>query len=1090
MSLMQSFKRIGPGSLLILLLVLFCSVFTLSSVKVSAQTASSADQIVTLKTGFNFVSFTVTPPATPAELILKNSNIEDIYLYSAAAGSFLSVSEGSLSTLAIGKGYIIKSKADTSITINGPPAAAIGDITLKKGFNLLGFSKLSSSGGVDAFTKLMNSSSAIAGVYKWSPAAGSFLQVVRDYEGNITMLDGSDPTLKPGEAYFVNVTEDTKINYDDGVKLTKFFAGLYTDPNSDTVAAGGTYDLNKVKVYAVYSDGSTVEVTSAAVFVPNIGTLSGKTYTAPKYTTTAVFAVSYTDTASGVKREGYFTLAVTSSGGTPVKTTSYRCTYKLASNAKVIDEETVVTASVTATQVVLNVSGPSDAPKSGDVIIGYYGDGYLRKVTAVSTQGSQAFVTTAKANLEDAFETLDYSYKGKLSTIHATSTAALGSVEAGAVARFLSSKTVMPAPEPDRSIISKDKLKKILDNVNLSVTLTKAEISFDPIVEYDIEIGWFKLKRFLFAVGGSLNCGIEFQIDVAVATDLPLKSELEIFHSKPYVFGVGPVPCSFEWDINCGVDASASVTGSYRYSNDWTFAVRVGAEYDGTAWKKFNDIKRTSSARDDYELKGSVEIKPYLSVGFALKVCGVAGPKVYLEVFLSYLAELTTAALNKVDITVSAGVGAQVSFVLEILSWTIAEFKTELFSYSWEIYKRSIDFYVAAPVISPAGGSYSEDQTVTITCETQDAQIRYTIDGSEPSPAVGLAYSSPVKVSKSMTIKAIAFKSINRYSQVAMADFAIRDILIPSGTPDTVFSFSEIRLCPQHYLEYDDCTEKESFASVIVMDYDRATMKPAPSGVSVPSICKINDKTLTVVWVQMHNNAVVEAIRIPSGVKYANLSDNPVLKKVILPSSIDNFSFCSPSPSAGCPQLYDLTFSWPSSLTELNHTHFKGCKSLSSLELPSGLKKIGESAFEGSGMAKLVIPESVTTIDKYAFQQMPKLEEITLPSNITIIPDRAFFYCKSLAKINMDNIVEIKYNAFYGCDNLKKVTFGTGMKRMDQAFSGDLIDPPYEYYFPGDAPEQIGSFPYNSKIYYKASANGWPELIKKFEGYSLYFIQY
>lgn len=1063
----------------------------LQPAKIFAQDSSSIDQIISLKSGFNFVSFTVTPPATPSELISKNSNIEDIYLYSAAAGSFLSVSEGSLTSLAIGKGYIIKSKADTSITINGPPAATIGDITLKKGFNLLGFSKLSSSSAVNAFTKLMNSSSAIAGVYKWSPAAGSFLQVVRDYEGNITMLDGSDPSLKPGEAYFVNVTEDTKINYDDGVKLTKFFSGLYTDPNSDTVAASGTYDLNKVKVYAVYSDGSTVEVTTAAVFVPNIGKISGKTYTAPKYTTTAVFTVSYTDTASGVTREGYFTLAVTSSGSTPIKTTSYKCTYKLAPNAKVIDEETVVTTGVTATQVVLSVVSESDAPKSGDVIIGYYGDGYLRKVTAVSMQGSQAFVTTAKANLEDAFEALDYSYKGKLSTIHATSTAAPGSVEAFAVARFLSSKTVMPAPEPDRSIISKDKLKKILDNVNLSVTLTKAEISFDPIVEYDIEIGWFKLKRFLFAVGGSLNCGIEFQIDVAVATDLPLKSELEIFHSQPYVFGVGPVPCSFEWDINCGVEASASVTGSYRYSNDWTFAVRVGAEYDGTAWKKFNDIRRTSSAKDDYELKGSVEIKPYLSVGFALKVCGVAGPKVYLEVFLSYLAELTTVALNKVDITVSAGAGAQVSFVLEILSWTIAEFKTELFSFSWEIYKRSIDFYVAAPVISPAGGSYSEDQTVTITCETQDAQIRYTIDGSEPSPSAGLVYSSPVKVSKSMTIKAIAFKSINRYSLVTSADFAIRDILIPSGTLDTVFSFSEKWVCPQHYLEYcEECTEKEPFASVIVMDYDRATMKPAPSGISVPSTCKINDKTLKVIWVQMSQNKVVEAISVSSGVKYANLADNPVLKKVILPSSIDNFSFCSPSPSAGCPQLYDLTLSWPASLKELNHTHFKGCRSLSSLELPSGLKKIEPRAFESAGMVKLVIPESVESIGEEAFKSMPKLEEVTLPANITVIPLRAFYYCKSLAKINVDNIVEIKGSAFNGCDNLKKVIFGTGIKRMDSAFDGDLIDPPYEYYFPGDAPEQIGSFPYNSKIYYKASANGWPELIKKFESSSYSFVQY
>jgi len=175
----------------ILVLLVFANPF---APVVSAQTSSS-DQAISLKSGFNFVSFTVTPPAKPSELISKNSNIEDIYLYSAAAGSFLSVSEGTLTSLALGKGYIIKSKADTSVTINGPPASVIGDITLKKGFNLLGVSKLSSASAVNSFTKLLNASSSIGGLYKWSPAAGAFLQVIRDTQDRPIMIDGSDPSL-------------------------------------------------------------------------------------------------------------------------------------------------------------------------------------------------------------------------------------------------------------------------------------------------------------------------------------------------------------------------------------------------------------------------------------------------------------------------------------------------------------------------------------------------------------------------------------------------------------------------------------------------------------------------------------------------------------------------------------------------------------------------------------------------------------------------------------------------------------------------------------------------------------------------------
>ncbi len=722
------------------------------------QAVAGNGQTISLKSGFNFVSFTVTPEDNASELITKNSNIiEDIYLYNATAGSFLSVSEGTLSKLSIGKGYIIKSKTETSITINGPPASTIGDIPLKKGFNLLGLSKFDSTFTINSFVKLLDVNSSITGVYKWSSAAGSFFQVVRDPYGRPVMLDGSDPALKPGEAYFINVSEDTKINYDTEIKFSKTLAGLYTDPASASIASSGTYDLGAIKVYALYSDGSTVEVTANSLFTVKTGTITGKIYSAPAYSSTAVMTVLYTEPVSGISKEGYFTLFITGSSQVPVKTTTYKCVYKLASQAKIIDESGIITESVTSAQVVLKVSSGVEAPKAGDVIIGYYGDGYLRKASSISAEGDRVFISTEKAVLEDAFESLDYSYKGKLSTLHASDTSAPGSIEERAVGKFLRSKSIMPSPVANRSIISKDNLKKILDHASLSVTLTRADISFDPIVECDIEIGWFKLKKFLFIVGGDLSCGVEFQVDAVFSAGLPLKSELELFHSQPYVFSVGPVPFSFEWDINCGIDANAAVTGSYSYSGDWLFSVRVGAEYDGNQWRKINDIKRTSSAKDDYGLKGSIEIKPYLNFGFALKIVGITGPKMYMEIFLSFLAEM--ASTDKIDISVSAGAGANVSFVVELLSWTLAEFKSELFSISWNIYERSLDFYLPPPLISVPGGVYLDEKLITITSTVENAIIKYTINGESPSSDNGTVYDAPFTIKSSCTVEAILIKT-------------------------------------------------------------------------------------------------------------------------------------------------------------------------------------------------------------------------------------------------------------------------------------------------------------------------------------------
>jgi hypothetical protein len=80
---------------------------------------------------------------------------------------------------------------------------------------------------------------------------------------------------------------------------------------------------------------------------------------------------------------------------------------------------------------------------------------------------------------------------------------------------------------------------------------------------------------------------------------------------------------------------------------------------------------------------------------------------------------------------------------------------------------------VAAPTISPSGGTYTGAQSVTLATSTSGATIRYTTDGSTPSATVGTVFSSPISVAQSMTIKAIAYKTGWMDSPVATASFTI-----------------------------------------------------------------------------------------------------------------------------------------------------------------------------------------------------------------------------------------------------------------------------------------------------------------------------
>lgn len=83
---------------------------------------------------------------------------------------------------------------------------------------------------------------------------------------------------------------------------------------------------------------------------------------------------------------------------------------------------------------------------------------------------------------------------------------------------------------------------------------------------------------------------------------------------------------------------------------------------------------------------------------------------------------------------------------------------------------------VAAPVISPVGGTYDAAQNVTITCDTEGAQIRYTLDGTEPTESSAL-YGGPITLKNTVTINAKAFKDGMWESSIVTESYTIEIIV-------------------------------------------------------------------------------------------------------------------------------------------------------------------------------------------------------------------------------------------------------------------------------------------------------------------------
>ena len=95
------------------------------------------------------------------------------------------------------------------------------------------------------------------------------------------------------------------------------------------------------------------------------------------------------------------------------------------------------------------------------------------------------------------------------------------------------------------------------------------------------------------------------------------------------------------------------------------------------------------------------------------------------------------------------------------------------------LYKKHVDVAVEKPTFSVAGGSYLDAQSVEINCATADADIYYTLDGTDPSSA-STPYSGAISISETKTLKAIAIKG----GDVSATASATYTIVVPKSVDE------------------------------------------------------------------------------------------------------------------------------------------------------------------------------------------------------------------------------------------------------------------------------------------------------------------
>ena len=176
---------------------------------------------------------------------------------------------------------------------------------------------------------------------------------------------------------------------------------------------------------------------------------------------------------------------------------------------------------------------------------------------------------------------------------------------------------------------------------------------------------------------------------------------------------------------------------------------------------------------------------------------------------------------------------------------------------------------------------------------------------------------------------------------------------------------------------------------------------------SVEGISEINNE---VVIPSRVNN--IDVIEIGDEV----FADNLFIKKLVIPESVKSLGnkMCY-----GAKNLEEVVL--PNNITVIPDYAFENCSSLTNINIPTSLVQIRANAFSQTALKEFIAPESLKEIWLYAFKDAKELRNVEL-KNVTEIGDMVFENCEKLDSIVIpETLEEIGASVFGGCSSLQDI---------------------------------------------------------------------
>ncbi|CAN5693625.1 hypothetical protein BH23GEM9_BH23GEM9_21250 [soil metagenome] len=427
----------------------------------------------------------------------------------------------------------------------------------------------------------------------------------------------------------------------------------------------------------------------------------------------SVLQVSATGVVTGVG-EGSASVTASVEGRTGSVSLTVH-SWNIAGNAVVVDSMSLRLVSDSAERAAGRlrfqlVQGSAPSFTAGMVVVGAQGGGFLRRITTVTTSGSEIVLETEPAALADIVEVGGFETSIDLIFAPGVSPAAFGAAAAalapgqvlwgeGRFSGVVPGARHLPLYGPRRAgsgalalfdLSGVDVCKMLKDSSSGAATcppqLKKLEISngsldFEPDLELEASFSGFSLDEFRGVVKGSLTLDLLLHLEAEGSLGSFTAKPTFFTFTRPFFAQIGPIPVVgyVELELKGELLLKATAKGAMDAGYDANATVEIGASYNGS-WSPIVEGSSSFEPRipsfEEGTLKGNVEFEAKLSLKPRAQIIfyGVIGPFAEAEPFGSAKLTLGTSCGLETNMAVNAAYG----FTIPFLDSKVSDFSNDV----------------------------------------------------------------------------------------------------------------------------------------------------------------------------------------------------------------------------------------------------------------------------------------------------------------------------------------------------------------------------------------------------------------------------